>query len=89
MYEKDGEQLFHGQWYTHGSKMLLQETAHQQSLFLMDSCEDDISLATIVQKCNVRELAIDETEPIGETNANDNKFHTGYAAYHTHTCQKE
>jgi DNA (cytosine-5)-methyltransferase 1 len=78
MYESDdGEKVFHGQWYTHGSKTLLQETANPQSLFLMDSCEPDLPLASIIRKCNVRELAVGEDEPTDESNANENKFYHG------------
>jgi DNA (cytosine-5)-methyltransferase 1 len=78
MYDSgDGEKVFHGQWYTHGSKTLLQETANPQSLFLMDSCEPDLPLASIIQKCNMRELAIGEDEPTDESNANENRFYHG------------
>lgn len=77
MYEDDeGNKLLHAQWYQHGSKMILQEVAHPQSLFLMDTC-DPIDPATIVQKCNVRELAFDETEPAINVNGNENNFFTG------------
>ena len=76
MYEDDnGTKVFHGQWYTHGSKTLLQETANPQSLFLLDSCEPDLPLASIVQKCNLRELGVGEDEPTKESNANENKFY--------------
>ncbi|KZP21168.1 S-adenosyl-L-methionine-dependent methyltransferase [Athelia psychrophila] len=78
MYEDDeGNKLLHAQWYQHGSKMILQEVAHPQSLFLMDTC-DPIDPATIVQKCNVRELAFDETEPAINVNGNENNFFTGF-----------
>ncbi|KAF7965632.1 hypothetical protein HWV62_42606 [Athelia sp. TMB] len=77
MYEENGSKRFHGQWYSHGSKMLLQEVAHPQSLFLLDTC-DPIDLATIVQKCNVRELAFDETEPPVKVDSDDSNFFTGF-----------
>lgn len=76
MYEQKGNKRFHGQWYSHGSKMFLQEVAHPQSLFLLDTC-DPIDLATIVQKCNVRELAFDETEPPVNAGNDDSNFFTG------------
>lgn len=78
MYEEDGEKLFHGQWYTHGSKTLLQETAHPQSLFLMDACDTDIPLASIFQKCNLHELEPGEDEPTDERTDNENNFYHGY-----------
>jgi DNA (cytosine-5)-methyltransferase 1 len=80
MYEEDSEKFFHGQWYTHGSKTLLQETAHPQSLFLMDACETDIPLASIFQKCNLRELAPGEDEPTDESTENENNFYHGCVA---------
>lgn len=77
MYEKKNQKLFHGQWYTHGSKTLLQETAHPQSLFLIDDCESGLPLASIYQKCNLRELAIGDDEPVDESAANENNFFHG------------
>ena len=71
LFERDGEQFLHGQWLAHGSKTLLQETAHLNGLFLMNSC-DDIPLAAIIQKCNLHWLASDEMEPLEDAL---NKFH--------------
>ena len=62
LFEENGEKLCHGQWFSHGSKTVLQQTAHPQSLFLMNLC-DDIPLASILQKCNLRFLAANEQEP--------------------------
>lgn len=56
------EKFFHGQWYYHGSKLLLHETAHPQGLFLTNECDDN-SLYAIVQKCNVDELDAMADEP--------------------------
>lgn len=77
MYEINSQKLFHGQWYQHGSKTLLQETANPQSLFLIDDCEPDIPLASIYQKCNLRELSVDEDEPADETSPHENNFYHG------------
>ncbi|KAJ7685495.1 S-adenosyl-L-methionine-dependent methyltransferase [Mycena polygramma] len=53
--------MLHGQWFTHGSRTILQETAHAQELFLLDEC-DDIAVATIFQRCDVRFLDVVEGE---------------------------
>jgi DNA (cytosine-5)-methyltransferase 1 len=44
-----------------GSRALNQETAHSQELFLLNEC-DDIAVATIFQKCDVRFLDVNESE---------------------------
>ncbi|KAI9459440.1 S-adenosyl-L-methionine-dependent methyltransferase [Lactarius psammicola] len=62
LFERKGQQFLHGQWLAHGSKTLLQEAAHSNGLFLMNSC-DNIPLASIIQKCNLHWLASDEKEP--------------------------
>jgi DNA (cytosine-5)-methyltransferase 1 len=62
LFEREGQQFLHGQWLAHGSKTLLQEAAHSNGLFLMNTC-DDVPLASIVQKCNLYWLSADSTEP--------------------------
>jgi DNA (cytosine-5)-methyltransferase 1 len=62
LFEREGQQYLHGQWLSHGSKTLLQEAAHPNSLFLMDCC-DDVPLDSIMQKCNLHWLAQGEKEP--------------------------
>ena len=74
LFEKEGQQFFHGQWLAHGSKTLLQETAHPNGLFLMNSC-DDVPLASIIQKCNLHWLAFNEMEPSEDVL---NKFYCRY-----------
>ncbi|EKM55273.1 uncharacterized protein PHACADRAFT_184086 [Phanerochaete carnosa HHB-10118-sp] len=56
------EPYFHGQYYMHGSKLLLQETAHPQALYLIDEC-DDQQLGCIFQKVDVQELGLQGDEP--------------------------
>ncbi|TFY78084.1 hypothetical protein EWM64_g5932 [Hericium alpestre] len=73
MFERDGKKWFHGQWYSHGSKTLLQELAHSRSLYIMNLC-DDIELSTVIQKCNVVQLAIDEVEPAEDESSAENNF---------------
>ncbi|KAJ7766897.1 S-adenosyl-L-methionine-dependent methyltransferase [Mycena metata] len=53
--------MFHGHWFSHGSRTLLQEVTHTQELFLLHEC-DDIAVASIFQKCDVRFLDISENE---------------------------
>lgn len=75
MYEKQGQMLFHAQWYQHGAQTLLQETAHPQGLFLTDECEDQ-PLDCIYQKANLHVLAPTEEEPSQHSGSN-NDFFTG------------
>ncbi|KAH7923467.1 S-adenosyl-L-methionine-dependent methyltransferase [Leucogyrophana mollusca] len=73
----DGEKKFHGHWYEHSSKTILQEIGHSHCLYLMmEGCED-IDIDTISQKCNIRELAHDEHEPIEENLEEENDFYSG------------
>ncbi|KII89181.1 hypothetical protein PLICRDRAFT_160365 [Plicaturopsis crispa FD-325 SS-3] len=74
MFESEGKHLFHAQWYSHGSKTLLQEAAHANSLFLLNTC-DDIDFNAVHQKCDLRTLAADEDEPREETD--DDQFYNG------------
>ncbi|KAF7338022.1 BAH domain-containing protein [Mycena venus] len=53
--------MLHGQWFQHGSRTILQETSHSQELFLLNEC-DNIAVATIFQKCDVRFPRFDEPE---------------------------
>jgi len=62
LFEREGQQFLHGQWLAHGSKTLLQEVAHLNGLFLMDSC-DNVPLDSIIQKCKLHWLASDDMEP--------------------------
>ncbi|KAJ6531335.1 S-adenosyl-L-methionine-dependent methyltransferase [Mycena capillaripes] len=55
------KKMLHGQWFIHGSRTILQETTHSQELFLLNEC-DDIAVATIFQRCDVRFLDVDEVE---------------------------
>ena len=76
-FEDEGQKSLHGQWFTHGSKTLLQETAHTKALFLMNSC-NDMPVAAIYQKCNFRWLRPDELEPDDNNPELENDFHCGY-----------
>ncbi|KAI0042682.1 hypothetical protein FA95DRAFT_1575568, partial [Auriscalpium vulgare] len=73
MFEEDGKPCFHGQWYAHGSKTLLQEITHSRALFPMALC-DTIPLASILSKCNLQLLAPGEHEPPEDVTDMDNYF---------------
>jgi DNA (cytosine-5)-methyltransferase 1 len=66
--------MFHGQWYSHGSKTILQETAHSRSLFLMNKCEDNPT-ASIYKKCKVRMLGLEEKETLDDGKTDASEFH--------------
>ncbi|KAI9511110.1 S-adenosyl-L-methionine-dependent methyltransferase [Russula earlei] len=70
-FEDEDEFFFHGQWLAHGAKTLLQEAAHPNGLFLMNTC-DNVPLCSIIQKCNLHWLAADEMEPLEDVG---NKFY--------------
>lgn len=66
--------MFHGQWYSHGSKTILQETAHSKSLFLMNKCEDNPT-ASIFKKCNIRMMSPEDEEILDDHRPDANDFH--------------
>ncbi|RDB21087.1 DNA (cytosine-5)-methyltransferase 1A [Hypsizygus marmoreus] len=66
--------MFHGQWYTHGSKTILQETAHSKALYLTNKCEDNPT-ASIFKKCKITMLGSEEVEPPDDEQPDSNDFH--------------
>lgn len=70
--------MFHGQWLTHSSKTLLQELGHSQSLYLMLTDCEDIHIDALSQKCNIRELDPDASEPVDGNALEENDFFTGF-----------
>ncbi|KAG6876747.1 hypothetical protein C0993_000724 [Termitomyces sp. T159_Od127] len=70
--------MFHGQWFIHGSKTILQETAHSKSLFLLKSCEDNPA-ASIFKKCNIKMLGPEDAEPPDDGQPHSNDFHCALA----------
>ncbi|TFK42486.1 S-adenosyl-L-methionine-dependent methyltransferase [Crucibulum laeve] len=76
-YECEGEKMFHGQWFIHGSKTLLQEVSHSKALYLTNECED-VPVASIFRLCNLRMLADGEAEPFDDRDPQSNDFHCGY-----------
>ena len=74
--------MFHGQWYSHGSKTILQETAHSKSLFLMNKCEDNPT-ASIFKKCSVRMIGPEDVEMLDDGKPDANDFHCRYVWYNS------
>ncbi|KAF8911019.1 S-adenosyl-L-methionine-dependent methyltransferase [Gymnopilus junonius] len=64
--------MFHGLWFTHGSKTLLQETSHSKALYLLKCCDDN-PVTSIFRKCNFRvaQPLEQEIEDDGSHNSND------------------
>lgn len=52
----------HVRWYEHGSKTLLQETAHPYGLFAIAEC-NDIPLESILGRCDIIRLKPGDEEP--------------------------
>lgn len=69
--------MFHGLWFNHGSKTLLQETSHSKALYLLGACDDNLVIA-IVKKCNFRILKPGDEEIVDDGDADSNDFHCGY-----------
>lgn len=55
--------MFHAQWFEHGSKTQLQETAHPQALYFVQECDNNPA-ASIFRKCEVDMLIPEDEEPI-------------------------
>ncbi|KAJ7721567.1 hypothetical protein DFH07DRAFT_972254 [Mycena maculata] len=53
--------MCHGEWFTHGSRTVLQQVTHTQELFLLSECSD-VPVASFYQKCPVRFLELGEVE---------------------------
>lgn len=69
--------MFHGQWFTHGSKTILQETAHSKSLYLTNKCEDNPT-ASIFKKCNISIMGPGDEEKPDDGKPDSNDFHCAY-----------
>ncbi|KAK7034044.1 hypothetical protein VNI00_012475 [Paramarasmius palmivorus] len=66
--------MFHGHWFQHGSRTILQEVAHTKSLFLLDSCDNN-TVATIFRKCTVKCLSLEENEDMDNFDPMGTDFH--------------
>ena len=52
----------HVQWYEHGSKTILQETAHPYELFALAECAD-IPVGAILGSCAVKHIKPSDEKP--------------------------
>ncbi|KAF8643762.1 hypothetical protein AX16_008781 [Volvariella volvacea WC 439] len=75
-FEEKHQKYFHGQWFVHGSKTILQETAHSKSLYLTMECADNPA-ASIFKKCNITMLTPEDNEKADDDNPEANDFHCG------------
>ncbi|OJA16031.1 hypothetical protein AZE42_04288 [Rhizopogon vesiculosus] len=76
-FEDHGVKKFHAQWFTHSSKTLLQQAGHSHALYLMLCDCSDVEIDAISQKCNVRDLPMDNFQPDESNLKDDNDFHSG------------
>ncbi|KAF9265676.1 S-adenosyl-L-methionine-dependent methyltransferase [Marasmius fiardii PR-910] len=65
---------FHGQWFNHGHKTYLQETAHSRGLFLLPKCDDN-PVAAIFRRCKIRFLGPGENEEVDDKAHMGDEFH--------------
>ncbi|KAL0946534.1 hypothetical protein HGRIS_012742 [Hohenbuehelia grisea] len=75
-FDDNGNQMFHGQWFVHGSTTILQETAHSKSLYIINECDDNPT-ASIYKMCNVQMLRPGEEEIPDDFEPDSNNFHCG------------
>ncbi|KDR81704.1 hypothetical protein GALMADRAFT_239835 [Galerina marginata CBS 339.88] len=68
--------MFHGLWFVHGSKTLLQETSHSKALYLLQSCDDN-PITSIIKKCNVKIMRPGDEEIEDDGSPDSNDFHCG------------
>lgn len=74
--------MFHGLWFSHGSKTILQETSHSKALYLLSTCDDN-PITAIVKKCNFKIIRPDEEEVEDDGDTKSNDFHCGYVTCFT------
>ncbi|PPR01483.1 hypothetical protein CVT26_015106 [Gymnopilus dilepis] len=65
--------MFHGHWFMHGSKTLLQETSHSKALYLLNQCDDN-PVTSIFRKCNFRILQSFQQEVVDDGSSDSNDF---------------
>lgn len=69
--------MFHGQWFVHGCKTILQETSHSKALYLLKKSCDNNPISSIFKKCNMTILEHSDTEVVDDGDRNANDFHCG------------
>ncbi|KAF8965236.1 S-adenosyl-L-methionine-dependent methyltransferase [Flammula alnicola] len=68
--------MFHGIWFSHGSKTILQETSHSKALYLLGTCDNN-PITAIFKKCNFKILRPGEEEIVDDGSHDSNDFHCG------------
>ena len=68
--------MFHGQWFSHGCKTILQETSHSKALYFLDTCDDN-HISAIFKKCNIKILKPGDEEQVDDACHDANDFHCG------------
>jgi DNA (cytosine-5)-methyltransferase 1 len=68
--------MFHGQWFSHGSKTILQETSHSKALYFLDTCDNNY-ISAIFKKCNIKILKPGDEEQVDDACRDANDFHCG------------
>lgn len=75
--------FFHARWLQHGSQTILQETAHSNSLFWLNEC-DNVPMECIFAHCDLRKLGLGDDEP-PDDGENDNVFFTNGRVWLSHS----
>ncbi|KAK7038026.1 BAH domain-containing protein [Favolaschia claudopus] len=73
-FESGRQKMFHCQWLTHGSRTILQETAHSNELFLLAECSKHTPVASIIQKCRVRFPSVKDVEEIDHSDPDSRNY---------------
>ncbi|KAF5387544.1 hypothetical protein D9757_006543 [Collybiopsis confluens] len=69
--------MFHGQWFEHGSKTLLQQTSHSRALYLTNTC-GDAPLNSIYRKCDVHFPELGSPDPEDDDESEHDQFFCQY-----------
>ena len=67
--------MFHGQWFVHGCKTILQETSHSKALYLLKKSCDSNHISAIFKKCNLSIMKHSDVETQDDGNRDANDFH--------------
>jgi len=67
--------MFHGQWFVHGCKTILQETSHSKALYLLKKSCDSNPISSIFKKCNLTIMKEGDDETLDDGNRDANDFH--------------
>jgi len=71
------QKLFHGLWFVHGSKTILQEVSHSKALYMLETCDDN-AVSTIFKKCHVQFMRPGDEEAVDDGSRDSNDFHCSF-----------